>query len=86
MTTSKPSHQDAAGPQGPDVPARRRGGCTTALMLIAGIVLVLPGLCAGAVMIAFPQAILRDGSMFALWLICLLIGFGGFALLVRAFR
>ncbi|CAN5542168.1 hypothetical protein BH11PSE4_BH11PSE4_00040 [soil metagenome] len=62
-----------------------RSGWLTALMIIVGIILLLPGLCAlvvGALSIHDPMA----STFLPLIFICLLIGFGGIVLLRAAFR
>jgi len=62
-----------------------RSGWITALMVVAGIILLLPGLCAAAVGVAS----INDpivATFLPLILVCLLIGFGGIMLLRAAFR
>jgi hypothetical protein len=52
-------------------------------MIIIGIVLLLPGLCA----LAFTGMLSGGGLAGAgLWLVCLLVAAGGIALIVKAFR
>ncbi|UZE49620.1 hypothetical protein [Rhodopseudomonas sp. P2A-2r] len=62
-----------------------RSGWLTALMVVTGTILLLPGLCAlvvGAVSINDPIV----STFLPLILVCLLIGFGGIMLLRAAFR
>jgi hypothetical protein len=80
---SDPGNAPTTPPAGP--PAPPRSGWLTALMIIPGIILLLPGLCA----IIFTAASLKDpylSSLMPLILVCLLIGFGGIMLLRAAFR
>jgi len=51
-------------------------------MILGGIILLLPGVCAGFFMIAFSM----DLSLVPLWLICFLIAAGGIALIWWAVR
>ena len=74
-------------PPSPPLPPReQRSGCLTAFMVLAGIILLLPGLCAllfGGIALtegSFPSDI---GSLIALGL---LIGTGGVMLIVSAIR
>ena len=78
--------QQPAKPGGPDP---RRNPWVTALLILIGIVLLLPGLCS----LVFSVAILADfGSIgsdpgvHALLVFCFLIGVGGVALIVFTFR
>jgi hypothetical protein len=68
-----------------DIPASRHG-CLTALMILVGIVLLLPGLCAvifGAAAIYDP----RNGAGFlGFILVGLMVGFGGVMLIRAAIR
>ena len=77
---SEPSNQNAE----PPVPAARRDGWITALMIIAGIVLLLPGLC--ALVFAGLMGSGGAGPLPILWLICLAISAGGIALIAKAIR
>jgi hypothetical protein len=77
--------QGTAPPERPDVPPPRRDGWLTALMMVVGIVLLLPGLCA----IVFAVAMGGGGGagpLPGLWLLCLIISAGGIALIVKATR
>jgi len=73
-------------PTDPVPPQERRGGCLTALMVIIGIVLLLPGACA----LIFGYVAFGDknwpSDFIGLIIFGLLIGAGGIALIVRAFR
>jgi len=56
----------------------------TILMVLVGVILLLPGVCA----LAFTGAALFEGepSLIILWIVCLLIAAGGLWLIVKAFR
>lgn len=70
-------------PSGGPPPPRRRHVAESIIMVICGIVLLAPGLCA----LVFTGAVFSAGSgLIALWVICLLIGAAGLALIVKAFR
>jgi hypothetical protein len=73
----------------PDGPNRRRDPWLTALLILIGIVLLLPGLCS----LVFSVAILSDAGsigsdpgVLSLLLFCFLVGVGGVALIVFAIR
>jgi hypothetical protein len=78
---------DADGP--PDLPAARpplpRNGCLTALMILVGIVLLLPGLCA-VIFIVSSSSSHYDPGVTPFVLIGLLAGAGGAMLIWRAIR
>ncbi len=57
----------------------------TVLMVIFGIVLLLPGVCAVFFMAEF-GASGTDSWLVLLWAVCFLIAFGGIWLLISAFR
>ena len=60
------------------------GGCLVAFLVLVGIVLLLPGLCSLAFMIAFGG---RDaGPIGLLWLVCFAIGIGGIMLIRYAVK
>jgi hypothetical protein len=63
-------------------PPNRRHGCLTAFMFVAGIVLMLPGLCA----ILVGATSRPDASLALVIFICLMIGIGGVALVISAVR
>jgi hypothetical protein len=62
----------------------RRHIALTILMVIAGIILLLPGVCA----LAFSGAAFFSGEawLVILWIFCLIISAGGVWLIVKAFR
>jgi hypothetical protein len=70
----------------PPPPPPRRDGCLTAFMVIIGIILLLPGLCAVIVGISTSNSSGLGGLFTQLVLISLLIGAGGIALIVAAIR
>ncbi len=74
-------------PPPPSVPPQQRSGCTTAFMVIAGIILLLPGLCA---LLFAGGPLITEGrfeSGFAPFiLIGLLVGFAGVMLICSAIR
>ena len=58
-------------------------------MVIFGIILLLPGVCAIFFIVAGgmgPGSLVRDPMITSLWFVCLLISVGGFLLLWKAFR
>ena len=68
-------------PQSP-APADHPSTLLSVLMILGGIILLLPGVCAGFFMIAFSM----DLSLVPLWLICFLIAAGGIVLIWWAVR
>ena len=63
------------------------GGCASVLMLLAGIVLLLPGLCSLAFIVTDSGGSLtRDSSVVALWIICFAISAAGILLIRAAVR
>ena len=62
----------------------RRHPAVTILMVVVGIILLLPGVCA-IVFIALMGSE-SDPALIGLWLVCLAIAAGGVFLLVRTFR
>ena len=80
---SEPSNPNAA-PTGDQVSRPRRSGWLTALMIIVGIVLLLPGVC--ALVFAGLMGGGGGGLLALLWLICLAISVGGIALIAKAIR
>jgi hypothetical protein len=73
------SDQQGAPPPNPDRPGM---GCGSVLMILVGVILLLPGLCA----LLFLQDAGHDPGLLSLLFICLLIGAGGIALIVWAFK
>jgi hypothetical protein len=63
-----------------------RGGCLTGFMVIVGIILLLPGLCALIFTgLAFTQSRF-DAGFVPFIVVGLLVGFGGITLIRAAFR
>jgi hypothetical protein len=58
----------------------------TAIMVIFGFVLLLPGVCAIFFMVAEAGSWGTDSALVGLWIICLLIAFGGVMLIRQALR
>jgi hypothetical protein len=80
--------QPPAAPEPPQVPAATppplpRNGCLTAVMVLAGIVLLLPGLCT---LVLFGNGGSSDPAMSAVALITFLIALAGIFLIVLAVR
>ena len=71
-------------------PRPAAGGTSTALsvlMILVGVVLLLPGLCAGFFAVAFiSEQGFNDSSLVGLWLVCFLIAAGGIAMIWHAVR
>lgn len=71
-------------PHGP--PPQQRHGCLTALMVIAGLIMLLPGVCAlyfGSFRLAHPDS---PDTFTPFIVVGLLVGFGGMLLLWAALR
>jgi hypothetical protein len=72
----------------PRLPPERRSGCATAIMIIVGLILLLPGLCAALFSVSaifggqFGQVV--SGS--PVIILGLLVGFGGIMLIRAASR
>jgi hypothetical protein len=58
----------------------------TIVMVIVGVVLLLPGVCAAFFIVTMGQSVDIWGSYGLLWLICLGIAFGGVMLIRHALR
>lgn len=90
MTDQPPGTGEAPAPIPPPPPAPPprppRSGAVTALMVIGGVILLLPGLCSLVFMVALGSNTGSIGPLGLLWLICFAISAGGIAMLVRAFR
>jgi hypothetical protein len=81
-------HERAGGPPDlpPAVPPTPRSGCLTALMVIGGVILLLPGLCAiifGSIALSQQQL---DNGVLPLVAVGLVIGFFGVVMIWAAFR
>ncbi len=83
-TPPPPSEPPQVPPPGP--PLRQRGGWATAFMVIVGVILLLPGLCA----IIFGGSMLSDGhpdsAIITLVFFGLALGLGGVLLIHAAIR
>jgi hypothetical protein len=62
----------------------RRPIVLTILMVVIGVILLLPGVCALFFMAAGGFG--TDASLVTLWVVCLLVSAGGIWLIVKAFR
>jgi hypothetical protein len=69
-------------------PPKHRNPFLTFLMVILGIILLLPGVCALVFIVAMGSPSLGggDSGLLALWLVCFVIAFGGAMLIRQAFR
>ena len=65
-----------------DQPDPRRPVGVTIFMVVVGIILLLPGICA----VVFLAGMGADSTFMLLWAVCFLIALGGVWLLIRAFR
>ena len=74
------------GPYLPPPPPPRRDGCLTAIMVIIGIILLLPGVCAVFFGVGNLTSSSPDSFVTTLVMLGLLIGAGGIALIVAASR
>ncbi len=70
----------------PSLPPGQRNGCLTALMVIVGIILLLPGLCAIIFGVGSLTSSHPDPGITSLVMLGLLIGGGGVALIWAAIR
>jgi len=79
---SAPDHQPRS------VPGARRDPVATTLLIVAGIALLLPGLCSIGFIIILSgdglKDLFSDGGLVALWAVCFAISAGGVALIRRA--
>jgi hypothetical protein len=75
-----------SGPPAPTPPASGRSGCVVALMIVAGIILLLPGICALAIIAPDPKEALNNPTSVMALLSFLLIAAGGVALIWWAIR
>ena len=76
----------APPPDDPYLPPPRRDGCLTAFMVIIGIILLLPGVCAVFFGVGNLTSSSPDSFVTTLVMLGLLIGAGGIALIVAAIR
>jgi drug/metabolite transporter (DMT)-like permease len=67
-------------------PPHERSGCMTALAIVAGLVMLLPGLCALILAGMDPKEMARDASWALLLVTLIAIGAGGVALIWWAIR
>jgi hypothetical protein len=71
----------------PDPPPPRELDLGSALLILVGVILLLPGACAVLSAIGMLQFALSDPSVFVLlallWAACLAIGYGGIKLIKR---
>ena len=74
-------------PASPLPPERQpRSGAVSALMVIGGVILLLPGLCSLFFMVALGSNTGSVGALGLLWLVCFAISAGGIAMIVKANR
>ncbi|HEY4406382.1 MAG TPA: hypothetical protein VGN55_17175 [Xanthobacteraceae bacterium] len=69
----------------PPRPPEQRNGCLTALMILGGIVLLLPGICA-VMIVGFDSSVLRDATTVSIGVTFLAISAGGIVLIWFAIR
>ena len=69
-----------------DPPPPQRSGCLTALMIVLGIVLLLPGVCALAFVSSDAKGMLTDSTGLALVIMCMAVAAAGVALIWAAAR
>ena len=81
MTDSPPPH-----PRPPLPPRQGGSGCAAALMILAGILLLLPGLCALVFVGYDPKDMLTNPAWLLLVLMCMAIAAGGVALIRAAIK
>jgi hypothetical protein len=70
----------------PPLPPQQRSGCATAFMVIAGIVLLLPGLCAVVFGVGTLTGSSYDPTVMLLVILGLILGFLGVLLIWNAIR
>jgi hypothetical protein len=80
-TPVTPPEPSAAAPPPPP-----RSGCLTAIMVIIGVILLLPGLCALGFGFAEMTNSRSDPTVMLLVMLGLLVGFGGIMLIRAAIR
>jgi len=69
-----------------DPPPPRRSGCLTALTIVLGLVLLLPGVCALAFVSSDPKGMLTDSTGLTLVIVCMAVAATGVALIWAAAR
>ena len=88
MTDSGPGGGPGDGPA--PQPRSAASGCGAVVMIVAGAILLLPGLCSlafmGVAVTASPGDILKDPAILFLWLVCFAVAAGGIWLIVTAVR
>lgn len=70
----------------PPPPPQQRNGCLTALMILVGIVLLLPGICGVIIASIDPHELMVDPSALFAALGLIAVGIGGIALIWFALR
>jgi hypothetical protein len=83
-TSERPPGHDGQQPA-PPPPASARSGCLSALMVLGGAVLLLPGLCAIIVIVGDWKSAL-SASTLPVMLIFLAVAFGGIMMIRAAMR
>ena len=73
-------------PQSPPPPLQQRNGCLTALMILLGIVLLLPGICGVIIAGLDPHELMVDPTALLGVLGLIVVGVGGIALIWLALR
>lgn len=88
MSETNPPPIPPASPEPPSqyVPPPQRGGCATAFMVLFGLILLLPGLCAILFGVGTLIESRPDPAILSLALLGLLIGAGGVILIYAAIR
>ena len=76
---------ERALPPIPPRPPEQRSGCITALMILGGIVLLLPGICA-VMIVGFDSSVLKDATAVTTGVTFLAVSAGGIALIWFAIR
>jgi hypothetical protein len=73
-------------PQPPPPPLQQRNGCLTALMILVGIILLLPGICGVIIAGLDPHELMVDPNTLLAVLGLIVVGVGGIALIWLAVR
>ena len=77
---------DRLGDPRPPLPPAQRNGCLTALMIVAGIILLLPGICGVIIVGLDPHELMVDPTTLLAVLGLIAVGVGGIALIWLALR